>query len=734
MSSTKTQAKANWNPMPRGPISAAGMGGLGLAVAAALGHEFGISPLWAAGGGVITTAATVVMHSGADVGPLWYRLGRSIGASSWLAYGLQFGVWDGVTAGVLGLGALASAVFAPLADRPPRPRPSVTGALDHDRPMGRSLLVRRHVVQAEEWVARIRRVTKIRVTVTDHREWSNRYGFSMLLQQPLGASTTSRLSQSAVGLAEDAGLDHGCGVEFAPGPRRGTLWMHVSTVNGLAETIPHPGIRLGGSITDPDAIRLGQHRDGTITSVALRESTMILAGQKRSGKTGTLHNITGDAGALDDTIVWHMDLNGGGVSRAWLRPWLQARTGRPAVDWAASCPEEALLMAHALVTIAKDRKSTTADLKAEMDVQLLPVSRQLPSILLVLDEGKEVLGQKVNEPIVRQIRRLLETLVDIGGNEACNGVLSVLRSTSNTLSTEILKQCSTRATMRVFDQSELDYLFGYHKGITPQDAPEQGSGFLVSGPSNPRPFKAFFMRPSDIDAAAVAIADHRPELDAAAAAAAGEAYETRLERMRYLFATPAEQARMTAPGAVELPGFDHLWYPAGDEGDELDKDQEDRGKLPVPRPAGKVARRSHLKLIPADGFTSGWGDIDRRPATPRRPAVAAEPARPTALHAEHVAELTNDGQEVPELLERCLQLRWEGGRMHSVRLAEQLGLSEHELAALLGALSVTTLPNAFERGGARRRGYERQALVDAAAAIRAGELEVPPEVADWTAA
>lgn len=737
----KAQARprADWRLTPRGPYSAAGLGGLALATAAAIGHEIGVDPLWAVGAGTVATVGTLAVHRDLDPGPLWYRLSCAIGAGGWLTWGLAAGIWDSARMGVLGLGLLAAAVCAPIANRPPRPRPSVTGALDHDRPVGKSLIVRRYMAQAEEWAARIRRVAKIRVQVLDFREWSNRYGFSMLLQQPLGASTTTRLVQAAVGLAEDAGLDHGCGVEFAPGPRRGTQWMHVSTVNGLAETIPHPGIRLGGSITDPDAIRLGQHRDGTTTTVALRESTMVVAGQKRSGKTGLLHDITGDAGALDDTIVWHMDLNGGGVSRAWLRPWLQGRTRRPAVDWAASCPEEALLMAQALVDIAKDRKATTADLKAEADVQLLPVSRELPSILLVLDEGKEVLGQKVNDPVVRQIRRLLETLVDIGGNEACNAVLSVLRSTASTLSTEILKQCSTRATMRVFDQSELDYLFGYHKGITPQDAPEQGSGFLAAGADGPRPFKAYFMKPSDIDAAAVAIADHRPELDAAAVAAAGKAYETRLERMRYLFATPAQQAAMTPPEPIELPGFDELWYPAGSPGGGDEGQEETVERLPVRRKPGTVARRSHLRLLPSDGITAGWGDLDRRRPAIRTPAPAAgpaasQPARPTLVRAEQVSEISDGGHQVPELLERALQLRWDGGRMHSVRLAEQLGLSEHELAALLGALGVSTLPNAFERGGKRRRGYERQDLEDAATAIRRGELEVPPEVAAWTAA
>ncbi|PZG20586.1 hypothetical protein [Nonomuraea aridisoli] len=728
-SATGEGRRADWSLRPRGPWSAAALSGLGLAVAAGIGHETGVDPLWAAAAGTVATVGTLAVHRDAGAGPLWYRLSCCIGGGGWLTWGLAHGIWSEWTAGSLGLGLLAAAILSPIARRPPLPRPAAPGDGGR-RAVGSAVVLRRHVRQAQEWAARIHRVARIRVVVDEVRDWGNGYGFSMLLQQPAGPSTTRRLVQAAEGLAEDAGLEHGCGVEFKPGPRRGTLWMLVSTVNGLAEVIPFPGIRLGGSITDPDAIRLGQHRDGSVATVALRESSMIAAGQKRSGKTGLLHDITADAGALDDTVVWHMDLNGGGISRAWLRSWLQGRTARPAIDWAASCPEEALLMAHALIAIAKDRKATTADLKAEHNVQLLPVSRELPAILLILDEGKEVLGTKITDAVIREIRRRLEQLVDIGGNEAVNAVLSVLRSVSTALSTDILKQCSTRATMRVSDQSELDYLFGYRRGITPQDAPEQGSGFLAVAGSGPRPFKAFFMRPSDIDAAAVAIAEHRPDLDAAAAAAAGEAYATRLERMRYLFATPAEQQAMTAPAPIALPTGE-LWHPGGADEGQGDVDAGER--LPTRRPPGTVERRSHLRLLSPGGVTAHWGDLDRR--RPRRPAATHPRPAEQPLRAEHVREV-DDGRPIPELLERALQLPWTGTppRLHSERLAAQLGLSEHELAQLLAPLGVHPLPNAFERGGVRRRGYARADVEAAAAAIRRGDLDVPEEVASWTAA
>ncbi|MFI9558900.1 hypothetical protein [Nonomuraea endophytica] len=728
MDNNKTRPRADWSLRPRGPLSSAVLGGTGLLVAAAIGHETGLDPLWAVAGGTVATVGTLVTHLRASSGALAYRLGCCIGVGGWASWALADGVVGEWTLGTLGVGALAAAVLAPLAHRPPRPRPSMTGALHHDRPIG-GAVARRYTVLAEEWAARIRRVAQVRVVIEDLVAWPDAGGFSALVVQPLGSSSTSKLTGASKGLAEDARLPQGCSVEWRDGPYLGSMWMDVATVDRLADTIPYPGLQLGRSVTEPDAVRLGRHRDGSTAAIGVRENTTILAGQKRSGKSGTLHNVTADTAALDDCVVWHMDMNGGGISRSWLRPWLQGRTGRPAVDWAASCAEEAWLMAQALVDLALDRKSSTADLKAEANTQLLPVSRELPQILLILDEGKEVLGAKITDHVVQQIRPLLAQLVDIGGNEAVNAVLSVLRSVSTALSTDILKQCANRATMRVGDQSELDYLFGYHRGISPRDARQQGSGFLQQPGGNPRVFKAYFMLPADIERAAAQIAEHRPDLDADAVRAAGPAYATRLERMRWLFATEARRRDLEPPPPVELPNGE-LWYPAGNEPAEDDAD-----RLPERRRPGTVARR-HLQLLPTGGVTAGWGDLDQGPA--RRPApVPSSPAterRPGPLRAEQIHAVDAGGQPIPELLERTLQVRWEDGRLHSERLAGLLGMTEHELAALLAPLDVAPLPNAFWRAGQRRRGYERGQFEDAADAIRRGELAVPPEVAAWTAA
>ncbi|MER7213240.1 hypothetical protein ABT340_39770 [Streptosporangium sp. NPDC000239] len=742
MPSTKQQnttTRLDWSLRPRGPISAAGQGALALAAIGGVGHYLAALPWgWAAAATVAGITGTVLAGQDRTPMALAYRLGCWLGGGAWVGWVWAYGLADPAAAGALGVGAVAAAVFSPISART-RPRPSVTGAMLGDAPIG-SDVPRKQVPLAQEWVARIRRVTRVRVGIDRIEPWPGRAGFSALVLQPLGASSSQQLHNASIGLAEDARLLNGCGVEWRPGPFRGSLWMDVSTSNALAEVIPHPGIQLGGSITDPEAVRLGRYRTGATTTVGLRENTMVLAGQKRSGKSGALHNISADLAAADDSLLWQMDLNGGGISRSWLRPWLTGRTDRPAVDWAAPCKEEAVLMAHAKVAIAIDRKSAHAELKAVENVQLLPVSRRIPAIVTVLDEGKEALGQKVTDPIVRRIRALIEQAVDIGGNEACNYVLSVLRSTATALATDLLKQCTIKGTMRVSARSELDYLFDYYRGISPADAPEQGSGFLQIATDPPRTFKAFFMLPSDIETAAVQIAGHCPELDPDAVRAAGHAYATRYERMRWLFSTPEQRTRLTPPEPIELPGVTDdrgqpiVWdpavtHPAAGDARETARSQET---------AMEKRRPGHLRLL-RDGATSGWGDPEQVAARARagqpRPHRASYPSEPRPrLRAEQVHEVPAEQVPVPELLTRAIAAFDGDDRIHSVTLADRLGVDQVELAELLRSVGVRTLQRAFMRGGEERRGYGLQDLEAAAAAIRSGDLQVPPEVADWPAA
>lgn len=223
-----------------------------------------------------------------------------------------------------------------------------------------------------------------------------------------------------------------------------------------------------------------------------------------------------------------------------------------------------------------------------------------------------------------------------------------------------------------------------------------------------RVFKAFFMMPSDIDTAAVAIAEHRPDLDADAARAAGEAYATRLERMRWLFSTPAGRTGLVAPQPITLPGYEEgePWYPAGN----APVDGEDSAQT---APRGTLAHRrpGHPMPLRHGGATAGGGDPEQIAAhargdrpTPRRSDPYPSEPRPR-LHAEKIHELQGAEVAVPELLVQALNLPWDNGRLRSEALAKALRMSEHELVALLGPLG---------SGWPRRRTPSNAAANDAA--------------------
>lgn len=747
MTTTKTKhpaAKpaADWSLAPRGVVSGTAQGALALAAFATAADLAQVSPVVGAAATVAGAVATVVRsaHLAHSPAGLLYRLCCWLGGGSWLTYTMVTTPWAQIPWAALGIGAVVAGILAPLTREKPR-APKAT------KPASTALVPRRYAQVAEEWTDRIFRCcNRLKVQVEDVREWPTKTGFSLLIALPLGGATARQLEMAAEGMANDARLPRGCGIEVVPGDLRGMVWMHVATVNRLAATIDHPGDYSGRSVND--GIVIGEYRNGEPMRLEVREPRAIVVGTTGSGKTVTLHVITAELGRCVDGLVWHMDLNGGGVSQPWLRPWLDGEVDRPAVDWAAPCPEEALLMSYAEVDIAKARKTAYSKRRMQADAQLLPVGPDVPQITTVLDEGFEVLSPSVRDIVQRRIRERIEETARIGRAEACQVLVSALRSTSNTLSTDLLSLLHNRIIMAGCEQKEIDYMYDYAKGPTVADLAGKGSGFArVFGSHEIRAWKAHFMKPArDIRPASLAISRTRPDLDAPSVAAAGEAYRTRLERMRWLFSTPEERATLPRPRPIELPditddrGNPVIWDPAVTH--PADGADTSPASVPAVRPPVPVpAQRPTLSVIRGGADASAWADPRdiTRPRTTASVADAsawADPAR-ARLHAEQILPVTAaPAQPLPEVLRQALAAFDAAGddRMHSSALADALGITLPELAALLRPLGVTALARAFIRGGKEARGYAREDLETAAESIRRGETEVPEEVAKWPAA
>ena len=702
MTSTTRQDRIDWSLRPRGAVSATVQGALATAAAAVAGDLASVHP---AIGGAATAAGAVATvlrsaHLAHPPGALLYRLACTLGAGGWITYTLASGeLWAQGTWAALGIGALTAGVLSPL------------GSVRRGRALpGRSLVLSRTARVGEDWEARIFRCCRLRVQVTKVQEWPTGTGYDVHVELPGGGATRAQLAAAADALAADAKLPEGCGVEVSPGEHRGAAILRVATVNRLHEAIPMPTLRTGGSVLEPG--HLGEYRDGTAAGVDLRQSSALIIGQRGSGKTNLLHVYTAQVASRRDAIVWHIDLNGGGMSQPWLHPWLEGRTDRPAVDWAAADIDEALQLAAAALRIAKARKRSTRALKIETNSSLMPVSPDLPEIVVMVDEGAEALSPMSRDRQAQELRAMLEELQRIGRNEAVNVVISSLRATQDMISPNVRKQAAVRVAMYVQDEEELAYLFGWNKGLSTSDLPGPGTGFIQDGQADPRPFRAYYMPPAEIVEASLAIARARPDLDDAAAAICGEAYATRYERMRAAFGgePQMERGEEAAAAAVEVPR-PRLSVIHG-------------GRAQQPAPAVSLAEAAEWPELhevaaaartPRLAVAAEWPDL-----TPGRTADAPTPARTGLRLAAADERPALERRDVPPILARALQVFAAAGddRMHSETLAAALGMTPVELAAALRPYGVSTLPNAFERGGRRARGYAL-ADVEAAAARHA---------------
>src|SRR5262249_33614271 len=134
-----------------------------------------------------------------------------------------------------------------------------------------------------------------------------------------------------------------------------------------------------------------------------------------------------------DELVWVIDLNGGGLAQPWLRPWLARTAPRPAVDWVASTPAEALLMVDAAIRIGRGRKSAYPGLRHQHATDLLRVSATLPQITIVVDESKSITGDNVTERARIRLGEGLLTVQEELRAEGVNLVRCSLRPTGSAL-------------------------------------------------------------------------------------------------------------------------------------------------------------------------------------------------------------------------------------------------------------------------------------------------------------
>ena len=510
--------------------------GIGMAAAVAIADTIGLSPVVGAITAAVGALCTVVMTGFGDNERLGVHLGRWAAAGGWTTWAIAhphpWGAWG---IGALAAGCVLGAALGPMLRRHTA-APVAAG--------GRTMVLGSAARENEEWRARIaeRGGAPFKgVVVEAVTKWDNRNGEDVRICMPKAGATVDQLRYLAPGLAADANLPHGCSIEIIEpeGEGQRTVIMRVPTRVPAALDEGHPLWEEQRSILD--GIPIGAHPNGDTAEGPMREESWLVVGKKGAGKTTLLWGITATVGMCSDALVWHIDLNGGGMTQPWVDVWLDGRVERCPIDWAAPNVDEAIRMVNAAVKIAKHRKIAYRRRKKEHNTNLLPVGADLPEIVIILDEGAEAMAA-AGKGQVMELAMKLEEIQRIARNEAVNLVLSVLRGTGDLVPAAMSTQTGVGICMKVRQQKEIAAVFesAWELKLQPNHLTAKGAGWIGVDGGLPVRYQGWNILPDDMEQAALRIAQVRPDLDEASAEVAGADYLSRYERMRKLFVEDGE--------------------------------------------------------------------------------------------------------------------------------------------------------------------------------------------------
>ncbi|KOX11841.1 hypothetical protein [Nocardiopsis sp. NRRL B-16309] len=670
--------------------------------------EVALAPAWPLAAGAV--GATAAFTRAAGAGSPWvsrlYRSARWIGYTGWCSWALASGgPWEVSTMAALGVGTLAAAVLAPASK-------SFEIAAE-DRHTAEERMKRRAGL-AGEWEARINRICKIArpgVRVTDIAEWmmpdpetpeeKRQTGMSIVLELPQGSSSWKTIRQRAEELAADADLPDSCGIEVTSHGSRRRVLLLVSTLDALADDIPAGEDFSALSIYDP--LPVGMYRDGSFVKLNLKWSSMALIGAVGSGKSAHLSLIIRQLLRCTDTLVMGVDFNGGKAFLPFLRPWLEGKTAKPAIDWVATTPKEAHMLLDFLLAAIPARSSGYAELMASANDDKVPSSSAVPHITFVSDETAD---------LPREIKNKMVELSNRSRGVSIRQVTCALRAVSQggeQLPKPLMAQAGVRTAMRVNDDSELQHMYGYSRGLPKAgEMPEAGYGLVQPTTSDqPRIFKGLLVKPDDSQKAAIETDERRPVMDEVTINAGRDAYLRRWDRAHAAGwlgtkppAAPTKQA-VTAPGpeAGDKPGTARPTLADLDLGGAVERARAKRKELEDRNRRQKQARESD------DGFAEivrGLQGLTPGGEVPRLLAVAIEQATDKGVHTRVLEATTKmPGERIRELL-------------------AMIGLTP----------DATTFRMHPGSESPKLRGYRRTELDRVAAEIELGDIQVPEEVRD----
>lgn len=573
----------------------------------------------------------------------WFTTGAITVPAVWAWSTIEFG-WNPAACILLAGAAVFAAVFASLFQEKPATAAAVVAAEQEQAELGSR---DPQEVEIEQLIVEfLGNNRKKRVAVTKVNEWPGSTGNTWLLEGARGTGFNYRwVSDIQVELAAAMRLPPGCPVNAAPAAiHQGAALLHVSRVNDMDKDIPFPTDYRVRSIRDDFGI--AKFLDKTTTEINLFQDSTLVNGQKGSGKTVLLQGMTAHSLQCGDALTGHVDLNGGGISSAWMMLYAMGVIDESVLRWMAPTASTAMELAAYLLEVAKARKSLYQRMMVIHDEDVLPVGNgrdtcsvchmiHPPAIQIFVDEAGEMMGDdavKESQEAAAAFREVLR----IARAMAINVTFSTQRGTSDYLPAQVKKAISQMITLRVADESELSWLFGWKKGLSPEDLIHQGQGYIQRRGGAVRMFKTYRLMPAQItDITRFVASQPRPQLEQKAVDLGGDWLDNFwrhpdilefLDRLR----GDGNTAAMGQPAAV--PQF----QPAGREritGSALSQALS-TVPPPAPTPPAPATRKDPLKMdevavtaeFEAIMSGQGFGTPETGPAEPAPPVQAvAEP-------------------------------------------------------------------------------------------------------------
>jgi len=530
-----------------GPVLAAVVFAAGAAASMARMPLVAVIVIAAAIAGGLSVAAMLLARSGAAAA---WAIAAAGSAAGWAAYAAVAGPWS--WAALTGL-VVPTVILTPLWPAV-RAHEARLEAAERRRQAAAAA-----AAGARRWPEYLARIGHRGVQFVTREDTLS--GYSVRLRLPASGRVTFKALASSRDKLEVAARVRRGSLRFEqlPGGAAHEVILHVAERDFLAETIPLPAENRRRSINDP--IPLGVHADGTVCAVTLREVATLVAGVRGSGKSNMLNVLIAQLARCVDVIIFVIDLKGGRMAAPWLRPWLDAQTPRPVIDWLATTREEAEIMLRALLRGIDARSRSGAG-----GEKIRPSAAQ-PAVILIVDEAAVVFGMGMGGPrsslegtTNATLAGLATRLTVTGRSEAIDPILAVQRGTvTMTGSGDLKSQCSVRIGLGVATEADAALIIpdDVHVAVDLAGLQHPGSGIVQVKDGRVAPVKFYRIEHDDIAPIAAAMGNIRPAPDGVLAEAFGAEYRERwTHRGGYL--VPSARQPVIAPPGVDADEFEQL--------------------------------------------------------------------------------------------------------------------------------------------------------------------------------